>query len=225
MLLLDDTDETIEDDDSDEVDDTDLDDTSDGEKETSAKTISEEDYQKAISDRNAADGRRKVTESKLSKLQASLDATLQEIEELEAGKIDPNNADAVAAAKLRKELRILRAKVTNLEADLEAANAEKEEGKKARELIEAGKIAKDYSNIDPEDLIGKTKEEQLAFCKKYGILKNKEKKSDDKPDSATTLKDGKDKSKLTPAEKFELGRKMDAKQGRQRIGKKDLVRR
>lgn len=205
-----------------------------GNNQTQEKKFTQGDIDKAVAkavskvenDKNVEQGRNKKLRDQLAEaqgeannIQSQLDQILlQGVEAAEKPKIE-------SILTLRNENRTLKTTIRNKEDEIEDLMTKLThfQTSDTETLIE--QMVETYSNIDAEDLQGKTKEQIKKFCEKYGTKKSKN-SNDDEPgetilDSGQSSGKKKDLSKLSPGEKIALGRQMDAKQGRTRTGKRD----
>ena len=170
--------------------------------ENTVKTYSEAEYLKAVSDERTISGRLKAEKEAITKERdtfksqaeqaakdkteatETLEATKQSVADLEADleQAMDSNPDAAEVQKIKKELRVEKAKLqADLKAEKEAATAEKEAARKDREEwaatvseaqamkfeVDVFEVAEEYEGGDPERLkklaeaAGKSKRDEI----------------------------------------------------------------
>lgn len=172
------------------------------------RTYSEEEYDKLLNEKKAADGRLKPMETQLSDLRQTVEKLQGEIDFRDEALLDKNNPEAKTAFVLKTEKRELQKQLNDALNKLTEYEdkARKYDGLVAQqgERKEAQDLANKYEGITAEELMEfapGSKEKKLAYCKRHG----KPRQGNQVPELNTTS--GDTTSKKSPSDKIISGLK------------------
>lgn len=135
---------------------------------TSTKTYTEEEFQKALSDRLAGAGRDAV-ERVRQESQAELDRLHGLIDQIEKDALPKDDPKALSLYEAKKEKERLERQVTEQERQISALSEKAGNADKVAILREADKAVEGYTNLKGEDLVNIPKENWTDFIGRVGI--------------------------------------------------------
>jgi len=121
--------------------------------------------------REIANEQKQKYEGQLTELKGTVKSLQDQIDGRELAAIDPTDKKAVSLHEANITNRNLRTEISQAKTEAEYWKGLYEKANEQNQMTSLKGIAARYDGVDVEDLKGKTPEQALKFCNKYGKLK------------------------------------------------------